>query len=50
MQITQLLLSNLLFFSSDIERREKVKKIYAEASVQQSELNAINRKNKRLKR
>lgn len=40
----------LLFFCSDVERRDKVKKIYAEASVQQSELNAIGRKNKQLKR
>lgn len=32
---------------SDVERREKVKRIYAEASMQQSELNAIDRKKKK---
>lgn len=38
--------SNFNFFS-DNERREKVKRIYAEAAVQQSELNSIDRKKKR---
>lgn len=32
---------------SDKERREKVKRIFAEANIQQSELNAMDRKNKR---
>lgn len=32
---------------SDTDRKEKVKQIYAEASIQQSELNALDRKKKR---
>ncbi|EFA10489.1 nucleolar protein 14 homolog [Tribolium castaneum] len=32
---------------SDNERKEKVKRIYAEASIQQSELNSLDRKKKR---
>lgn len=35
------------YFFSDMERREKVKRIYAEAAMQQSELNALDRKKKR---
>ncbi|KAG5872705.1 hypothetical protein JTB14_008799 [Gonioctena quinquepunctata] len=34
---------------SDVERREKVKRIYAEAAMQQSELNELDRKKKRKK-
>ncbi|KAJ3643381.1 hypothetical protein Zmor_026095 [Zophobas morio] len=34
---------------SDNERREKVKRIYSEAAMQQSELNSLERKNKRKK-
>uniref|UniRef100_A0A1B0CE57 Uncharacterized protein n=1 Tax=Lutzomyia longipalpis TaxID=7200 RepID=A0A1B0CE57_LUTLO len=34
----------------DRERREKVKRIFAEASDQQAELNALDRSNKRRKR
>lgn len=33
-----------------MERKEKVKRIYSEASIQQSELNTMSRKNKRLKK
>lgn len=36
-------------FFSDKERSEKVKRIYAEAASQQSELNALDRKTKRKK-
>lgn len=38
----------LIFLNSDAERREKVKRIYSEASIQQGELNAIDRKKKHL--
>lgn len=39
----------LLFFSfSDAERREKVNRIFSEASIQQGEFNAMDRKKKHM--
>lgn len=36
------------FIYSDAERKEKVRRIFAEASIQQGELNAMDRKKKHL--
>lgn len=40
----QKLISSLYFLFSDAERKEKVKRLYAEAALQQGELNALKRK------
>lgn len=38
---------HVFLFFSDIERKEKVRRIFSEASMQQGELNALDRKKKR---
>lgn len=38
----------LFILCSDAERKEKVRRIFSEASIQQGELNAIDRKKKHL--
>lgn len=39
----------MLIFFSDMERKEKVKRIYQEASIQQGELNELDRIKKKKK-
>lgn len=42
-------MTSFCIFYSDKERREKVKRIYSEASLQQGELNAMEREKKKKK-
>lgn len=43
-----LIISFYVFICSDVERKEKVRRIFSEASIQQGELNAMDRKKKHL--